>query len=59
MEKIMRKTDDTSKLVTIDDQLDDHGALADNELDAVNGGATKKQDGMWRNTPIPNQSAQF
>jgi hypothetical protein len=39
MEKRMSKTNDTAKLVALDDQLDDHGALADSELGEVNGGA--------------------
>jgi len=34
MEKIMSKTNDTSNLAA----LEDHDALADNELDSVNGG---------------------
>jgi hypothetical protein len=36
MEKIMSKTDDTSKLGH--GTLEDHGILADSELDAVTGG---------------------
>jgi hypothetical protein len=34
MEKIMSKTNDTSQLAT----LEDHGTLADTQLDAVSGG---------------------
>ena len=34
MEKIMRKTNDTSNVAT----FEHHGRLADSELDAVNGG---------------------
>jgi hypothetical protein len=38
MERIMSKTN-TSKLDTLDDQLNDRRTLADSELDAVTGGA--------------------
>jgi hypothetical protein len=52
----MSKTDDTSKLVTLDDQLDDqlddHGALADSGLDGVNGGNLK--EAVCKGTHIPN-----
>ena len=34
----MSKTNDTSKPEALDNPLDDHGALADSELDGVNGG---------------------
>jgi hypothetical protein len=34
----MSKTNDTSKLITLDNQLDDHNALADSELEHVSGG---------------------
>ena len=36
----MSKTNDTSKPVALDDQLDDRSALADSELGVVNGGTT-------------------
>jgi hypothetical protein len=47
----MSKTNDTSKLVTLDDPLDDHGALADSELDGVNGG--KLNEALHKGTHIP------
>jgi hypothetical protein len=54
----MSKTNDTSKLVTLDNQLDDHGALADSELDGVNGGAApaaaKLYEACCKGTHIPN-----
>ena len=34
----MSKTNDNSKLITLDNQLDDHSALADSELEHVSGG---------------------
>jgi hypothetical protein len=44
METTMSKTNDCSKLVTPNEQLDGHGALADSELVAVTGG---KPEGSW------------
>ena len=53
----MSKTNDTSKLVTLDDQLDDHGALADSELDGVNGGNLK--EAVCKGTHFPNVSIEL
>jgi hypothetical protein len=47
----MSKTNATSKPEALDNQLDDHGALADSELDGVNGG--KLNEALHKGTHIP------
>jgi hypothetical protein len=52
MEKIMSKTNDTSKPAV----LEDHRPLADSELDAVSGGTTptpKLHEAACKGTHIP------
>jgi hypothetical protein len=61
MEKIMSKTNDTLKTNDTPKlghgMLEDHGALADSELDAVSGG--KLYEALSKGTHIPNVVIEF
>ena len=47
----MSKTNDTSKPEALDNPLNHHGALADSELDGVNGG--NLEEAVCKGTHIP------
>jgi hypothetical protein len=51
MEKIMRKTNDTSDFGRV--TLEDHGILADSELAAVTGGTPKLYQACTKGTHMP------